>query len=81
MRVGIHTGEVLRVDGDLFGRHVNIAARVAGAAGADEVLVSPLVYDLVSAMGDLEFGAPREVVLKGFPDPFVLRPLASARRG
>ncbi len=60
VRMGIHTGEVLQVDGDLFGRHVNIAAWVAGAAGTDEVLVSPLVHDLVSAMGDVEFGTPRE---------------------
>jgi class 3 adenylate cyclase len=75
VRMGVHTGEVLRVDGDLFGRHVNIAARVAGAAGADEVLVSQLVYELVSAMGDLAFGVPRSVTLKGFADPFLVRPL------
>jgi len=75
VRVGIHTGEVIHVDGDLFGRHVNIAARVAAAADDDEVLVSRLVYELASAMGDLEFGAPREVELRGFTDPFVLYPV------
>ena len=78
VRMGVHTGEVLRVDGDLFGRHVNIAARVAGAAAADEVLVSQLVFELVSAMGDLDFGPPRDALLKGFADPFVLRPLTTA---
>ena len=51
VRVGVHTGEVIHVDGDLFGRHVNVAARVAAAAGSDEVLVSRLVHDIVSTHG------------------------------
>ena len=74
VRVGVHTGEVIRVDGDLFGRHVNLAARVASQAASDEVLVSRLVHELASAMGDLRFGAPREVVLKGFGETFLLFP-------
>jgi class 3 adenylate cyclase len=74
VRMGVHTGDVLRVDGDLFGRHVNLAARVAGVAGADEVLVSEPVYEMVSAAGDVEFGAPRDVGLKGFTERFALRP-------
>ena len=76
VRIGIHTGEVLHVDGDLFGRHVNLAARVAGAARADEVLVSSWVYDLVVAIGDIGFGAPRDVELKGFAERVVVRPVA-----
>ncbi len=72
VRVGVHTGEVLRVDGDLFGQHVNIAARVAGTAQTDEVLVSRLVHDIVRAMGDLSFSEPRVVALKGLAEPFVL---------
>ena len=77
VRIGVHTGEVIHVDGDLFGRHVNVAARVAAAAGADEVLVSRLVHDIVNTMGDLRFGAPREMALKGIIEPYLLYPLAS----
>src|SRR4051812_18468541 len=40
MRAGIHVGRPRKLGGDYFGVDVNIAARVAAAAGANEVLVS-----------------------------------------
>jgi adenylate cyclase len=40
LRAGIHLGRPRRLGGDYFGVDVNIAARVADAAGAGEVLVS-----------------------------------------
>ncbi|MEA2391634.1 MAG: hypothetical protein QOK31_1743 [Solirubrobacteraceae bacterium] len=40
MRAGIHVGRPRKLGGDYFGVDVNVAARVAEAAGADEVLVS-----------------------------------------
>ena len=79
VRMGIHTGEVLQVDGDLFGRHVNMAARVAGAAGSDEVLVSESVHELLVTADDVEFGPPRDVGLKGFSEPSRLRPVTGTR--
>jgi class 3 adenylate cyclase len=79
VRMGIHTGDALRVDGDLFGRHVNLAARVAGVALGDEVLVSEPVYDIVSATGEVEFGPARSLALKGFTERFSLRPATGAR--
>ena len=51
IRAGIHTGECESVGNDLFGLAVNIAARVASLAGADEVLVSSTVKDLVIGSG------------------------------
>ena len=48
VRVGIHTGECERRGGDLAGLTVHIAARVAGCAGPDEVLVSRTVRDLLA---------------------------------
>ncbi|MCU1454604.1 MAG: family 3 adenylate cyclase [Acidimicrobiales bacterium] len=54
LRAGIHTGEVERREGgDLGGLTVHVAARVAAAAGADEVLVSRTVADL---LGSTTFG-------------------------
>jgi class 3 adenylate cyclase len=38
--VGIHTGPVIALDGDLYGRTVNLAARIAGYAQAGQVVVS-----------------------------------------
>ncbi|HWH33272.1 MAG TPA: adenylate/guanylate cyclase domain-containing protein [Egibacteraceae bacterium] len=45
VRVGIHAGEAVAVGGDVLGQMVNVAARIADAAGADEVLVSEPVAD------------------------------------
>lgn len=66
VRIGVHTGEVLHDDGDLFGRHVHLAAHVSAQASSDEVVASTLVYELVAPMGDFEFGPTRQVALKGF---------------
>ena len=66
VRVGLHTGECdLRGD-DLAGLAVHIAARVAAAAGADEVLVSSTVKDLVAGSG-ITFEDRGEHDLKGVP--------------
>jgi class 3 adenylate cyclase len=76
VRVGVHTGEVIADDGgDLFGRHVNLAARIAGEAVGGEILVSSLVREIVEARGDLRFGRPRSVRLKGLEGTFRLHPV------
>ncbi len=66
VRIGVHTGEVIHSGGDVFGRHVHRAARVASTADGDEVVVSSLVRELAETMGDLRFGPAVEVELKGF---------------
>lgn len=76
VRVGMHTGEaVLGGDGDLFGRHVNLAARVANAADGDEILLSSITREIVDSMGDLHFGPPRNVELKGLAGAYQVHPL------
>ena len=45
LRAGVHVGRPRRLGGDLFGVDVNIAARVADAAGPGEVLISSAVKD------------------------------------
>jgi class 3 adenylate cyclase/pimeloyl-ACP methyl ester carboxylesterase len=47
VRVGIHTGECELIDDDVGGMAVHIASRVAGIAGAGEVLVSGTVFGTV----------------------------------
>jgi class 3 adenylate cyclase len=68
VRIGVHTGEVVRRGEDFFGRHVNLAARVAAAAAPGEVLVSSLVHDLLAGDHELRFDASRSVELKGFEE-------------
>ena len=66
IRAGLHTGELEVMDGDLGGLAVHIASRVLGQAGANEVLVSGTVKDLVVGSGiDFEDRGERE--LRGVP--------------
>ncbi|MCH7719254.1 MAG: adenylate/guanylate cyclase domain-containing protein, partial [Chloroflexi bacterium] len=65
VRIGLHTGEVIKEGDDFFGKHVNLAARIAAQAIGGEILVSSLLNELTASAGDIEFGDPREVELKG----------------
>lgn len=69
--VGVNAGPVVFRDGDYFGRTVNVAARIAGRAGASEVLVSQDVVDLSSVEG-LRYESVGPVELKGVAKPVVL---------
>jgi class 3 adenylate cyclase len=66
IRAGVHTGEVELAAGDLSGVTVHIAARVMSLAGANEVLVSATVHELVAGTG-LAFEDAGEHELKGIP--------------
>ena len=65
VRMGLHTGEMIKEGDDFFGKHVNLAARIAGQATGGEILVSSLLRELTASGGDIEFGEPRSVELKG----------------
>jgi class 3 adenylate cyclase len=67
IRAGVHTGECEVIDTKCGGLAVTIGARVAGSAGASEVLVSQTVKDLVAGSG-LAFEDAGEHELKGVPD-------------
>jgi class 3 adenylate cyclase len=66
VRAGIHTGECERVGEKIAGMAVNVGARVSGAAGPGEVLVSGTVKDLVAGSG-IEFEDRGAHELKGVP--------------
>jgi class 3 adenylate cyclase len=66
IRAGVHTGEVEFTGDDVGGIAVHIAARVAAAAGAGEILVSSTVRDLVAGSG-LSFNERGLHTLKGVP--------------
>jgi class 3 adenylate cyclase len=67
IRIGLHTGEVVKEGDDFFGQHVALAARVAGAAKGGEILVSSLVKQLADT-GEIVFGPEKDVELKGFSE-------------
>lgn len=66
IRAGVHAGEIERIGDDVTGLTVDIGARVAALAGADEVLVSSTVHDM--AIGSRIVFEERGVhSLKGVP--------------
>lgn len=72
VRIGIHSGEAIATeDGDLFGRHVIIASRVADQAAGGEILASSLVRELAVGRHEFEFADGRVVSLKGIGDQVV----------
>jgi pimeloyl-ACP methyl ester carboxylesterase len=71
IRAGLHTGEVEVRGEDVGGIGVHIGARVAAKAGANEVLVSRTVKDLVAGSG-LSFDDRGLHELKGVPDEWQL---------
>ena len=75
IRIGMHTGEAIVEDGDLFGKPVVLAARIANQARGGEILVSSLVREIVESRGDLTFGPTRDAELKGLVGTHSLHPI------
>jgi class 3 adenylate cyclase len=69
LHVGIHAGDVIREDNNVFGGAVNVAARISDASAAGETLVSGTVRDLARTSAGVEFEDRGERDLKGVSDP------------
>jgi class 3 adenylate cyclase len=65
LRIGLHAGEPIEDNGDLFGTAVQLAARLCAAAGPSEILVSETIRDISSGLG-LPFQDLGIIELKGF---------------
>jgi class 3 adenylate cyclase len=64
--IGIHAGPVIFQDGDVYGRTVNLASRLASVARGGEVVVSGEVTDLASGFSYEDMGP---TTLKGVSAP------------
>ena len=65
VRMGLHAGEVVREEDDLYGKNVILASRIAAEASGGQILVSALLRELIESSGDIRFGEGRNVKLKG----------------
>jgi class 3 adenylate cyclase len=66
VRIGIHVGEVIWDENDIFGSAVNFSARVMSEAQGTEILISALLKEMIAISGEFTFGEDRVVPLKGF---------------
>jgi adenylate cyclase len=67
LRAGVHTGRPRRLGGDYFGVDVNVAARVAEAAAAGEVLISDAVHRKVEGGENVQLKRRWRFSAKGAP--------------
>jgi adenylate cyclase len=78
-RIGIHMGDIVVEDGDIFGAGVNIAARLEGLAEPGGICVSARVQEDAAGKLDLAFDDIGEQQLKNIARPVrVFRIAASA---
>ena len=66
VRIGVHHGEVLFKDKDVYGDVVNIASRLETMSPAGGVLVSKNVYDELSNRKGYEWSLTWTSILKGY---------------
>ncbi len=76
LRIGIHSGDVVRDDSGVFGDAVNVAARLEALCVAGGVLVSDKVYDEIKNQGDLETVLLGPVHLRNVARPTPVHALA-----
>ena len=76
LRIGVHTGELERESGELRGRALVKAARLAALTGDGEILASAVVQELaeLDADGEIWFEDGREVELRGLRGRHVVVP-------
>jgi adenylate cyclase len=68
-RIGIHIGDVMVRDGDLFGDGVNIAARLQTLAKPGGVCISGATYDQVRKVLPIRFADPGVQRVKNIQEP------------
>jgi adenylate cyclase len=69
VRVGIHLGDIVDQDGDLFGTAVNVAARLEGIAQPGGIVVSAAVRDAIAGKLPASFTDLGLKALKNIEEP------------
>src|SRR4029077_20637690 len=68
-RIGVHQGDIVAEDDDIFGDGVNVAARLGGLAEPGGICVSARVQEDVTGRLDLTFDDLGEQSLKNIARP------------
>src|SRR5439155_15043977 len=65
LHLGLHAGDVIREEKNVYGGAVNIASRISGLSAPGEVLVSDIVRGLARTSASVGFADMGEQELKG----------------
>ena len=65
LHLGLHAGDVIREENNVYGGAVNIASRISGLSAPGEVLVSDIVRGLARTSAGVRFEDRGEQALKG----------------
>lgn len=68
-RIGLHLGDIIVENDDIFGNGVNIAARLESIASPGEVIVSRQAYDHIDDRESFQFEAMGEQQVKNISQP------------
>ncbi len=71
-RIGIHLGDLIFKDNDVWGTAVNIASRLQSKSKPGGVCISQTVYDVVKRHLSLAVECVKNQELKGIPEPITL---------
>jgi len=69
LHLGLHAGDVIREDNNVYGGAVNIASRISGLSAPGEVLVSDIVRGLARTSAGVRFEDRGDQPLKGVGEP------------
>ena len=69
LRIGIHTGDLVADELDIYGHGINLAARIATLAGPGEIVISTDVRDQLSDVVDGDIEDLGKCFVKNLPDP------------
>lgn len=68
LHLGVHAGDVIREEANVYGGAVNIASRISGLSAPNELLVSDTVRSLARTSAGVRFEDRGEHALKGVAD-------------
>jgi len=69
LHIGLHAGDVIREDNNVYGGAVNIASRICGLSAPGEILVSDVVRGMARSSAGVEFEDRGEREMKGVGEP------------
>ncbi len=69
LHLGMHAGDIIREENNVYGGAVNIASRISGLSAPGEVLVSDVVRRLARTSAGVQFDDRGEQTLRGVGEP------------